>query len=199
MYNVSVNMKCIGLIIACTLLLVSTNLMTGQAGLNPYVGISNAKNADALITPANTSHPGYLIGVDARLNSGGMYFVIGGQFHNIEFLATDEKSFLTVSNKMNWLKLRFGLGFNVVTLNPKVAIRLKSLGSLNLITSHSDDLKNGPYDSFNSGTAGLVLGAGLDVHGITVDLEFEKGFFNAVNMVSGTTYNFLTMTVGFVF
>ena len=43
------------------------------------------------------------------------------------------------------------------------------------------------------------MGLGLDVLCFTIDVEYERGFFNAVNMVEGTEYDFLTLAVGIVF
>lgn len=173
--------------------------LIGQAGLQVYAGISNAKSKDALLTPDGTSHPGYHFGLDARLNSGNMYFVVGGQYHSIEFLADTDKSYFSVDNKMNWLKLRFGLGYNIYNFNEKVAIRAKTLGAINVISSHPGAVIDGPYEIFNSGTAAAILGVGTDFHNITFDIEYELGFFNAVNMVPSTSINFFTISLGFVF
>lgn len=170
-----------------------------QAGLQVYAGISNANSKDSLLTPEGTSHPGYHIGLDARLNSGNMYFMVGGQYHSIEFLADSDKSYFSVTNKMNWMKFRVGLGYNIYNFSERVALRAKTLGSIDVISSHPGKTLNGPYENYNSGTAGVIVGLGADVHSITIDLEYELGFFNAVNMVSSTSFNFFTMSVGFVF
>ncbi len=185
------------LTIAISFMIISS--MSGQAGLQVYAGISNATSKDSLLTPSGTSHPGFHIGLDARLNSGNMYFVVGGQYHSIEFLASDEKSYFSVTNKMNWLKFRVGLGYNVYNFNEKVALRAKTLGSIDVISSHPGRVVNGPYENYNSGTAGLIAGLGADIYNITVDLEYEFGFFNAVNMVPSTSVNFFTFSLGFVF
>jgi len=173
---------------------------SGEAGVHVYAGISNAKNNDALITPDLTSHPGYLIGVDARLNSGSMYFLIGGQYHRLDYIAQSQKSYFSVDEKMAWLKLRIGLGFNVLNLSDKFALRAKALGGINVISSYPSTLA-APYrdDGYNTGTAGLTLGVGVDIYNITLDVEYEKGFFNAVNKVKGTEFDFLMLTMGFFF
>ena len=181
----------------CFLTILTANNLLGQSGLQVYAGFSNAKNNNTTITPAKTTHPGYLLGADARLNSDDMYFVLGGQIHFIEFLADNEKSHFTVTNKMRWFKLRFGLGYNLFKLNKKVIIRAKSLGSINVISSIPDIAA--PFNNYNNGTAGVNLGLGIDFYNLTFDLEYEKGFFNAVNMVKGTEFNFFTTTLGFFF
>ena len=87
-----------------------------QAGLQVYSGISLATNSNEAITPNGTAHKGYHLGADARLNSGNMYFIIGGQFHAIEYIGVSDGSFFSVNENMNWGKLRAGLGFNVINI-----------------------------------------------------------------------------------
>ncbi len=187
-------------IIQVALLLLVSTVASTQSGLNIYAGISNATSRDALITPEGTSLPGYVIGADARLNADDMYFMIGGQYHQIDFLAQEEKSFFSVDEKMVWLKLRVGLGYNLAHIGEKITIRAKTLGSLNLISS-TPDLESAPYSGtpYNSGTAGGVLGLGVDVYGLTFEVEYERGFFNAVNKVDSTQYDFLVVTLGYFF
>ena len=180
-------------------LLLASSLY-GQAGFNVYAGLSNATNRDATITPEGTSLPGFLVGGDARLNADKMYFVIGGQYHQINFLAQEDKNFFSVDEKMVWLKLRVGLGFDLINFSDNLVLRAKALGSINVISSHPD-IPSAPFSefSYNSGTAGAVVGFGIDVLCFTFDVEYERGFFNAINMVPGTEYDFVTATVGVFF
>ncbi len=167
-----------------------------QAGLQVYTGVSQAINNSVSITPNGTTHQGYHLGADARLNSGNMYFVIGGQFHTIEFLAVSDGSFFSVTEKMNWGKLRAGLGFNVINfIEEKIALRAKVLGSINSFLK-IPEVSSAPFQNYNSGTASAVVGVGCDLLAFTLDIEYEKGFFNAVNMVQGTQFDFWTVSVG---
>ena len=182
------------------LFLLMASSLYGQSGLNVYAGLSNATNRDATITPEGTSLPGFMIGADARLMADRMYFMVGGQYHQINFLAQEEKSFFSVEEKMVWLKLRVGLGYNLANINDKVIIRAKTLGSFNLISSHPD-IPTAPYSEreYNSGTLGAVFGLGIDILCFTFDIEYERGFFNAINMVPGTEFDFVTLSVGVIF
>jgi len=184
---------------ALILVLVTTTIY-GQSGLNVYAGLANATNKDALVTPEGRSHPGFMIGCDARLNADNMYFVVGGQYHKINFLAQSDKSYFSVDEKMTWVKLRVGLGYNIAHFTDKIILRAKTLGTINLISSYPE-LAEAPYSGidYNSSTAGAVLGLGIDVYSITLDVEYEKGFFNAVNKIKGTEFDFLNITLGFIF
>lgn len=187
------NIKNLGLLFIFFSFCFSAN---GQSGLQFYGGISNATNKDALITPTDRSHAGYHFGADARLIDGKMYFVLGGQYHKIEFLAQEEKSYFSVDNSMNWLKFRVGLGYQLFKVTDKVFVRAKTLLSFNIISSIPDDV-TAPYTNYNDGTVGAVLCIGADFFNFTLDAEFENGFFKAVNMVDGTEFNFFTLSLGY--
>ncbi len=176
-----------------TLLLMITTSSKAQSGLNVYTGISSASSPSEIITTSGERNQGYLLGADARLNSGNMYFLLSGQYHVINFNAT-EGSFFSVEENMSWLKLRFGLGFNLINFSDKVALRAKALLSIDSIVS-APEIDNMDL-IFNASTAGGHLGVGLDFYAFTFDIEYEKGFFNAVNMVPSTTLDFITAYVG---
>ena len=82
-----------------------------------------------------------------------------------------------------------------------MSLRAKTLGSINVISTYPTALDSAPYagTNYNTGTAGLLAGLGLDLYFLTIDVEYERGFFNAVNMIKGTEYDFLTLSVGFLF
>lgn len=171
--------------------------LISQNGINIHAGITTMTNKDMLITPEGTSHPGYHFGADARLNEGKMYFIVGGQFHNVAFDAQTEKSFFSVTNSMKYIKIRVGLGYQVITINENLCIRGKTLVSINLLSSYPNDLAGSPYSNYNSSTVGATLGLGLDFHNISLDFEIDNGFFKAVNQVDGTEVNFFSVSLGY--
>ena len=180
--------------ISTVFLLIST-LSQAQSGLNVYAGISSASSPSEIITTTGERNQGYLLGADARLNSGNMYFLLSGQYHVLNFDAS-QGSFFSVEEQMSWLKLRFGLGFNVINFTDKIALRAKALLSIDPIVSVPEEIENNDDLIFNASTAGGHLGVGLDFYAFTFDIEYEKGFFNAVNMVPSTTVDFITAYVG---
>ena len=173
--------------------------INAQSGIQFYGGINYAENRSELITPEGFSHAGYLFGLDARINEGKMYFGGGVEISKINFLAASDKSYFSVNNSMNWLKLRFGLGYQLIKFNKNIMMRMKTYGSINMISSYPDDMIDAPYSNYNSAVAAAVVGLGFDIHIITLDIEYERGFFNAVNMVNGTEFDFYKMMIGFKF
>lgn len=176
---------------------LGVGLSHAQNGINIHGGITTMTNKDPLITPEGTSHPGYHFGADARLNEGKMYFIVGGQFHNVAFDAQTDKSYFSVENSMKYLKVRVGLGYQVITINEHLCIRGKTLFSINLLSSYPKDVVGSPYTNYNSSTVGATLGLGLDFYNISLDFEIDNGFFKAVNMVDGTEVNFFTISLGY--
>ena len=177
-------------------LLLGTGLF-GQAGIEFKAGLSQAKNADINITPDGTQHNGYYIGADAILNEGNMYLMLGAQYHDMAFIANNSSSYFSHETSMNWIKIRTGLGFNIVNFSKNIQLTARLLGSLNVISSYPEDMLDIPYNQFNSGTAGVVLGAGLQISQLGFGFEYEKGYFNAVNMMDGTNFDFMSVYLAF--
>lgn len=169
-----------------------------QAGAHVYVGTSNAYNEMEIFTPSGTSHPGYHIGVDGRLNEGNMYFMVGGQYHNVSHEATDSFRLRNHPHDLHWIKIRGGLGFNILRITKKFKVRAKALASLDLLYPESEVTTFGPY-TYNSGTASGVFGVGLEFFGLTADVEYQKNFLNAINGLDESKVNFWTLSVGFFF
>ena len=176
---------------------LATSSVFSQTGLQFYAGGISATNRDINITPSGYAHSGYHFGMDARLNEGSMYFGGGMEFANIEFISQQNKSYFSVKNSMTWFKLRVGLGYKIFSLGDKMILRGKTYGSINMITNYPQGMTDVPYTNYNTGTAGAVFGLGVDLFGITLDFEYERGFFNAVNMVKGTEFDFYKLNVGF--
>lgn len=165
-------------------------------GINPYIGTSSAVSKLESITPEGFAHPGYVIGVDARLNEGKMYFYGGGQFHKISFAARDGFSLTPDGNTFNWLKFRVGLGYDLFYLSEGLfVIRGKTLASFDFISGVPDTASQ----AYNDGVAGLVFGLGTDISMFTFDIEYELGMFNAVNKVADSKFDFVNFTVGVIF
>lgn len=180
--------------------LLFLSLTTGvfcQAGIEIYGGISDAKNKNMSITPEGTSHAGWHAGVDARLNEGKMYFIAGLQYHVIDFIAQEDKSYFSSDESYSWTKVRVGLGYNVININENVFFRGHTLLSFNLINGVPSESLNTRITNYNSGTAGLNLGLGFDVYNFTIGAAYEIGFFKLVTMMPETEMDFLTLSIGY--
>jgi len=168
-----------------------------QAGIEIYGGISDAKNKSISITPEGTSHAGWHAGVDARLNEGKMYFIAGLQYHVIDFIAQEDKSYFSSDESYSWTKVRVGLGYNVINFNKNVFFRGHTLLSFNLINGVPSESPNTTITNYNSGTAGINLGLGFDIYNFTVGAAYEIGFFKLVTMMPETEMDFLTFSIGY--
>lgn len=176
---------------------ISTNITYSQDGIQIYGGISEAKNKSVLVTPEGKSHTGWHIGADARLNEGKMYFIAGLQYHVIDFIAQEDKSYFSSDESYSWTKIRVGLGYNVVNFNDNIFLRGHTLGTFNLISGVPNESPNTMITNYNSGTAGVNLGLGFDIYNFTIDASYELGFFKLVNMMPETEMDFLTFSIGY--
>ena len=175
----------------------SSQICLGQGGIQFLGGLSQVQNKDVFITPEGKSHHGYFFGADAALNDGKMYLIIGGQYHNLSFMPQDEKAYFSHEESMVWMKLRAGLGFELFQLADQIKLSAKTVGSINILNKYPKDLLPSPYGKFNSGTAGLALGLNLEIFNFGIAAEYEKGFFNAVNKMPGTEFDFLSLALSF--
>ncbi len=188
-----------------TILLTSIILLIGlasvhlssQAGLDLYGGISSATNRNITITPEGSSHSGWHVGADARLNRGKMYFLVGLQYHKIDLLPKSDNILTSETYKYAWTKVRVGLGYKVIDFSDHIFLRGHTLASFNLTSGVTNDAGPGIYTDYNAGTAGANLGLGLDIYNFTVTAAYEIGFFNLGNMLEGSEMDFLTLSIGY--
>lgn len=176
---------------------ITSQLSYGQAGIQVYGGITEAKNKSVLVTPEGRSHAGWHIGADARLNEGKMYFIAGLQYNVIDFIAQEERSYFNSDESYSWTKVRVGLGYNVINFSDQVFLRGHTLVSFNLVNGVPSESPNTTITNYNSGTAGANLGLGFDIYNFTIDLSYEIGFFKLVNLMPETEMDFLTFSIGY--
>jgi len=168
---------------------------TFAQGINAYFGTSSMTNGLAAITPDGTSHPGFVLGADVRLNEGDMYFLLGLQYHKNTLQAQSGFELFPSGETINFLKFRVGLGYDVIHLSDLITIRGKTLGSIDMISGVPDTFT----PLYNDGVAGVVLGLGTDISIFTFDIDYELGLFNGINKVADSKISFITFVVGVVF
>jgi hypothetical protein len=180
-------------------LVFSCDTLYSQAGINLYGGLSKATNRNTSITPEGSSHGGWHIGADARLNRGKMYFVVGLQYHKIDLLPSSDILDPIEAFPYSWTKVRVGLGYKVINFSDDIYLRGHTLASFNLVNGVTNDAGAGVFTNYNSGTAGANLGLGLDIFCFTITASYEIGFFNLGNMLDGSEMDFLTLSAGVKF
>jgi len=180
-----------------TIFLFSSTLIGAQSpGLVVQAGLSTAYAKDGNITNKNQGHYGYFIGADARILEGGMYFIIGGQYHATSLTSTSDPEFFK-NNDWKILMTRLGLGFNLVQFSDKLTLRSKLLGSINFNLDAPKDALNIPnYEDLNDSFLGATTGLGVTIGFIDIDLDFQYGFINAYTKQPKSTFDFWTLGVG---
>ena len=168
----------------------------GQSGAKIYTGLLLGYNASKVITPSGTVHSGWLVGIDARLNSDNMYFLVGGKYGTFDLLAQKSPKFIN-DNQLSFIKGRVGLGFDVIRLRRNIFLTSKLAGSVQIAQNYNRELLTQPgFMKINEGTAGLVGGIGVRIGIINLDLEYEYGLFNLYNEQPDTKMDFYSLMVG---
>ncbi len=173
-----------------------TSITAQSPGIVIQGGLSTAYAKDTNITQKNQAHYGYVIGADARILEGGMYFIIGGQYHVTSLNSTSNPEFFK-NNDWEILMARLGLGFDIVKFSDKIALRSKLLGSINFsINSPKGGLNIPGYETVNDSFLGATTGLGLTIGFIDIDLEFQYGFINAYQLQPKSTFDSWTLVAG---
>ncbi len=170
-----------------------------NAGMRAYGGITKMSNRVAAITPAGTSHNGYHIGVDGRLNSGGMFFVVGVKFTSVDLIAAKESAYFSSETTHYIFGGRVGLGWHLLRFNNGFSIRGKALAQLDSNLKYDNDELSVPYDSMVDAAASAVVGLGLEFKGITIDVEYEYGLVNVYSQQKDTKSDAINVSLGFFF
>lgn len=177
-----------------------SSVIQGQApGLVIQTGITTSYSKDFNITNNKGLHYGWMVGADARILDGDMYFIVGGQYHATGLRSTTTPDFFK-NNDWSLLHGRVGLGFNIFRINEKVTFRSKLLGSVNfLIDAPSKALNIPDYELLNDSFLGAVTGLGVTIGMIDIDVDFQYGLINAYNKRPESTFDIWTLMVGFHF
>ena len=178
---------------------LTTSISAQEGGMRVYLGTTSLVNKDVIANPEGFSHSGFHIGVDGRLMSGGMAFLIGGRFTSVSKTAVKDFKLTGHDSKLTVMNGRAGLDISIYSFTHLARIRTKALASFDLVLTQSGpDIPPNGY-SLNDGWLGLVSGLGADIGPAVVDIEFEFGVINGYNQKKKSTFNSLSFSVGFFF
>jgi hypothetical protein len=177
-------------------------LAIGQSigGVSLYSGISAFYNQDPSVNAVGDGQYGYLIGFDSRLNSGNLYFSIGGRYIVTSLVPENSMSFFSNTEDYKIGELRTGFGFNLINFNKHTRLRSKLMVSAMMaINSPMTRVEIEGYEVVNDSWGGIVTGIGLDFGPLTADLEFHKGLVNVYNEQPDSKLNAYSLTLGVFF
>lgn len=167
-------------------------------GMTIHAGASSMKTNLSSLTFENTAHTGYLIGADGRLGDDGFYFMIGLQYHKLNFVPSDSFSFQVDDSNFDILKGKGGLAFRIFQINDHIQTRIRLMGAIDFLLATPDlDATDNPANLvFNEGVAGLIGGLEMDIYFLTLNVEYQKGFFKSVQQTADSSMDFITMSLG---
>ncbi len=168
-------------------------------GIAVYTGLTSIYAKDRQVTEKGELHYGWLVGADARIIEGDLYFIVGGQYINTSLHSSSKPDFFK-NNNFNIVGGRLGLGFNIAHIGDFGVIRSKILGSINFISKYPDGgLDIDGYRELNNSFMGILTGLGYTMGILEFDLEYQYGIFNAFYKQPDTKFNGFTLTAGIHF
>ena len=184
--------------LALIALLFSFCIAGFSQGMTIHAGASSMKTKLPSLTAENTSHTGYHIGADGRLGDDGFYFMVGLQYHKLDFNATSDYSMKVADPNFGIIKGKGGFAFKIFKINEAIVTRLRFMGAIDYLLTHpASDSSDNPSDLiFNEGVAGLIGGLEVDIYFMTLNLEYQKGFFNSVKETKNSSMDFITASLG---
>jgi len=176
-----------------------SNSLAQAGGMRVYAGTSSVVNKDIIANPEGFSHSGYHIGADGRLMSGGMSFLVGVRYTSVSQFAVEDFKLFGHESSLAIMNGRVGLDISIYSFTNFLRIRTKALGSFDIVLTQSGPGMPPPGYILNDGWFGLITGLGVDIGPATIDLEYKLGLVNGYNKKKKSTFDSLSLSVGFFF
>lgn len=187
-------------IILFLLLLFGINTVYGQGGMKAFGGISMLSSRDTKVTPEETLHRGFHVGLDASFAGEQMYFIVGGQFSKVPIIGSESSNFFQPEDEYTSTSVRVGLGFRLFGIGQKIAVRAKALGTFDIINNTPNSPISDPlYQKINDGHAGLIGGLGVQIGFLQLDVDYRYGVLNLYNKRPDTMLDGLAVSLGIRF
>ena len=185
-------------LLAIITLLSSISFIGFGQGMAVYAGSSSMKTQLPSLTTDGHAHTGYHVGADGRLGDDSFYFTVGLQYHKLDFNATPDFSFNVTDPSFGILKGKGGLAFKIFEVNKQIVTRIRLMGALDYLlnTPESGTVDNPSNLVFNEGVAGAIGGLEIDIYFLTLNFEYQKGFFRSVKETDDSSMDFITMSLG---
>ncbi|MFZ1751467.1 MAG: hypothetical protein WAU01_14805 [Saprospiraceae bacterium] len=175
------------------------SIQSQSPGLVVQTGVTSSFSKDKNITLAGEGHYGWMVGADARLLEGDLYFIIGLQYHQTNLKSISKINFFS-ENDWKLIVGRAGLGFNILRINEKLSLRSKIIGSVNFVSDAPENALNKVgYTFINDSFLGAATGLGLTIGSFDIDVEYQYGIINAYKEQPKSTFDIWTLMAGFHF
>lgn len=168
-------------------------------GLALQTGVLAMHSKDKVVNPSGGLNYGWLVGADARILEGDLYFMLGAQYIQTSIFSDSKPNFFS-KNDWSLVAGRLGLGFNILHLGQSMTLRSKLLGSINYTLDSPDNgLNIDGYKVLNESTLGILSGLGLTYKIIDIDFEYQYPIFNTFYKQPSSKFNVYSLTAGIHF
>jgi hypothetical protein len=156
-------------------------------------------NQDVNVNSEGSAYSGYHLGIDGRIMSGTMSFLVGARYTVISRSPQETIKLFDHDSTISILNGRVGLDYSLFSLRNIFRIRTKILGSFDIVLNTTGDAIAVPNYKLNDGWLGGVTGLGFDIGPFILDIEYEFGILNGYFQKSDSKFNSLTISTGFFF
>jgi len=193
-------MKIRQVILGILVLILSLSTINAQdGGARVYAGAIMLQNRDNLANPNGTFYSGFQAGLDARLMSGGMSFLVGAKYAKFSMLPNETFVLTGHDENITMISGRGGIDFTIFNITRNIRIRSKVLASIDMVVDTKGNSEPAQDYNLNDGWMGIVSGLGFDFGPVVLDVEYEYGIINAYYRKPDTQFDTFTFTAGFFF
>jgi len=188
------------LILLCT---ITGFIGSAQSGANIRLGLTGGAFRDEKVNLLKEFRPGIRVGIDARFaEEKWVYFGPGVEFYRFNIVKekwSDGVDFFEKKERFYGMKFSAKIGF--IPLYSKV-LKIRIFGGACLYYLHdSDDYPalNLDIDDYKKFSYNFMVGAGVDIFFITLDVEYEHGMSPFLVDNKKSQLNTLSLVAGFFF
>lgn len=169
-----------------------------EAGATLYAGISNARLHENTICQKCNFQSGYVLGFDARLNSGSLHFLVSGDYATLDLIPKAKNDYFS-KDKMQLFKLKAGMGFRLIKFSDNVFLSSKGQLAFTSFFKYDDEPLFERGLQLNDGVLGAATGLMFNYGALMFELEYERGILNMFYERPETNIDFITLKTGFKF
>ena len=179
------------------ILIVSSNLAKTQTGLVLSVGMTMGFTDNPATNPAREVISGFHGSISGRFGADKWYLRPGLELHKVKLQSQNVFDPFTTEASLYMLKIPAQIGYRLIKSNP-FSLRLVGGFQFSYIISIQDNDIGLDHDTMKDTQLGTLIGAGIDLGALTVDLNFEKGF---TELYTDTGYksDYIFISLGFLF
>ncbi len=185
------------LILPLYVLFLCLNTVFSQSKVLVYGGLSLMYTENPLTNISDQTISGYHVGLGGRIGADRFFFSPGLELHVMQQQSSPTLDPFRDFPKIYLIKLPLQAGFHFIHKEP-FSLRGMAGVAISFVTSIDENTLVLDSKSVKDAQYGLLFGAGVDIHALTVDVQFEKGI-SAFYTEKKYKADYVSISLGFSF